>query len=163
MALPTEKNIWQLLRLVMSFMLLWAFFDKVFGLGFATLPNKSWLSGASPTTGFLKFAPDGPLAGLFHSLAGSPFVDILFMGGLLLIGLSLLLGIGIRIAGYCGSLLMLLMYLALFPPENNPLLDEHIIYIVVFLGLAVRSKTQKFGWGEKWAHSNFVKKYPILK
>lgn len=158
-----EKSIWQLLRLVMSFMLLWAFFDKVFGLGFATLPNKSWLSGVSPTTGFLKFAPDGPFAPLFHSFAGSSIVDVLFMGGLLLIGLSLLLGIGVRIAGYCGALLMLLMYLALFPPENNPLIDEHIIYIAVFLGLAIRSKTQKFGFGEKWARSNFVKKYPILE
>jgi len=61
---------------------LWAFFDKLFGLGFATESNKSWLLGISPTTGFLSNAPDGPLAPIFNSLSGNIMVDILFMGGL---------------------------------------------------------------------------------
>ena len=59
--------------------------------------------------------------------------------------------------------MMFLIYLSLFPPENNPLIDEHIIYIVVFIGLSIRVKTQKFVFGEKWKKMNFVKKYPIFE
>lgn len=163
MKLLSEGNIWDLLRLAMSFILLWAFFDKLFGLGFATESNKSWLSGASPTAGFLKFAPDGPLALIFNSLSGNIMVDILFMGGLLLVGSALLLGIGMKITGYSGALMMFLIYLSLFPPENNPLIDEHIVYIIILIGLVIRSEKQKFGLGKKWSEFQLVKNYPILK
>lgn len=147
----------------MSFILLWVFFDKLFGLGFATESNKSWLLGISPTTGFLSNAPDGPFAPLFNSLSGNIVVDILFMGGLLLVGAVLLLGIGMKIATYSGSLMMFLIYLSLFPPENNPLIDEHIVYIIILIGLAIRSEKQKFGLGKKWSEVKLVKKYPILQ
>lgn len=162
--LLSEDNIWQLLRLYLSFLLLWAFFDKLFGLSFATLPSKSWLAGVSPTAGFLQFGLKGSyFASVFSSLAGNQIVDLAFMGGLLMIGLSLLLGVGLRIACYSGIVLMSLLYLSLFPPENNPVIDEHILYILVFLGLLARSKHQIFGFGSKWQRLTFVKKYPILK
>ncbi|EKD86963.1 MAG: hypothetical protein ACD_37C00089G0001 [uncultured bacterium] len=147
----------------MSFILLWGFFDKLFGLGFATESNKSWLLGISPTTGFLSNAPDGPFAPIFNSLSGNIVVDILFMGGLLLVGAALLLGIGMKIATYSGALMMFLIYLSLFPPENNPLIDEHIVYITILIGLAIRSEKKKFGFGKKWSEIKLVKKYPILK
>ena len=92
----------------MGWIFLWAFVDKLLGLGFATAPEKSWLAGGSPTTGFLKFAAKGPFVEIFHAMAGNPIVDWLFMLGLLLIGLALLLGIGVRIAGYSGALYALL-------------------------------------------------------
>ncbi len=143
--------------------MLWAFFDKLFGLGFATEASKSWFAGTSPTTGFLTNAPDGPLAPLFNSLSGNILVDLSFMGGLLLIGCALLLGIGMKIASYSGSLMMFLIYLSLFPPGNNPLIDEHIVYIIILIGLAIRSEKQKFGLGKKWSELQLVKNYPILK
>jgi thiosulfate dehydrogenase [quinone] large subunit len=34
-----------------------------------------------------------------------------------------------------GFLMVVLMYLAVLPPENNPVLDDHIIYALVFLGI----------------------------
>lgn len=163
MKLFSENNIWDLLRLAMSFIMLWAFFDKLFGLGFATESSKSWLLGISPTTGFLANAPDGPLASIFNSLSGNIVVDILFMGGLLLIGAALLLGIGMKIACYSGALMMFLIYLSLFPPENNPLVDEHIVYIIILIGLAIRNEEQKFGLGKKWSELQLVNNYPILK
>lgn len=164
MKLFNENNIWQLLRLSLSFILLWAFLDKLFGFGLATAADKSWLAGVSPTSGFLKFGLEGgTFASVFNSLAGNQLIDCLFMGGLLSIGLALLLGIGMRIATYSGALLMFLIYLSLFPPENNPIVDEHIVYIVVLLGLSARLKTQKFGFSKKWASTKFVKKYPILE
>lgn len=158
-----ENNIWEMLRLLLSLIFLWAFFDKLLGLGFATEPNKSWLSGVSPTTGFLTNAPDGPLALLFNSLSRNILVDFLFMGGLLMTGSALLLGIGTRIACYSGILMMSLIYLSLFPPENNPLIDEHIVYIVILIGLTIRIDKQKFGFGKQWSKLNIVKKYPILQ
>jgi uncharacterized membrane protein YphA (DoxX/SURF4 family) len=50
-----EKIIFIVLRLVLGFIFLWAFVDKVFGLGFATASSKAWIHGASPTAGFLMF------------------------------------------------------------------------------------------------------------
>src|SRR3989344_8534176 len=104
-----EKS-WVALRITLGLILLWAFLDKLWGLGFATAADKSWLLGTSPTAGFLQFAAKGPFAPLYQAMAGSLVVDLLFMLGLLLIGLSLIFGIGIRIAGYSGALLMFLMW-----------------------------------------------------
>ena len=132
----------------MGWLFLWPFLDKLFGLGFATPPENAWIGGGSPSFGFLKFATSGPLAPLFQSLAGNPIVDWLFMLGLLLIGLALLVGIGVTIAGYSGAVLMLLMWLSRLPPENNPILDEHIVYLLVLIGLARMKAWQWIGWAD---------------
>ena len=123
-----------LLRLSMGFIFLWAFLDKTFGLGVATARAQAWISGGSPTAGFLQFGVRGPLAGFFHGLAGMPAVDWLFMAGLLFVGLTLILNRFVKWGALAGSAMLLLMYLALLFPENNPFVDEHIIYILV-LGL----------------------------
>lgn len=123
-----------LLRLSMGFVFLWAFLDKTFGLGFATARAQAWISGGSPTAGFLQFGVRGPLAGFFHGLAGMPAVDWLFMAGLLFVGLTLLLNRFVKWGALAGSAMLLLMYLALLFPENNPFVDEHIVYMLV-LGL----------------------------
>ncbi len=124
----------------MSFIFLWAFADKTFGLGYATTADKSWLAGGSPTSGFLLHGTHGPLAEFFQSLAGHDIVDWLFMLGLLGIGLGLLLRRYIKWAAIAGIILMLLMYLAAFPSENNPIIDEHVIYLLVLAVLALDSK-----------------------
>ncbi len=152
-----------LLRIALGFILLWAFFDKLFGLGFATTPDKSWLVGASPTYGFLKFGATGMFGQYFQGIAGNQFVDLLFMAGLLLIGLTLLLGIGIRIATYSGSLLFFLMWLALVPSEHNPLLDEHIVYALALWAVYKSDAGSVFGFGKKWKQIKFVKDNPILQ
>ena len=128
------------LRFVMSFIFLWAFFDKLFGLGFATTSSKAWLNGASPTTGFLSGAVKGPLAPIFHSLAGVAIVDWLFMLGLLFIGLTLLFNKYVLWGAVAGIIMMVLMWLALLFPANNPLIDEHIVYALVLALLAIKSK-----------------------
>lgn len=160
---PAHTWTWLLLRLVMSFILLWAFFDKLLGLGFATPSDKSWIKGLSPTFGFLKFGLKGFFAPFFQNLAGNMLVDILFMMGLLFIGLALFLGIGIRIAGITGALLMFLMWLSLFPPQNNPLIDEHIVYMIIFIGFASLEHNSQFGLSNWWKNTTVVKKYPFLR
>ena len=135
-----KKMIWFKLRLVMSLIFLWAFVDKLFGLGFATKSENSWLNGGSPTSGFLLNATHGPFAEFFKSLAGVAVVDWLFMLGLLFVGLTLLINRFVSWGAIAGGVMMALMWLSAFPPANNPVLDEHIVYILVLVLLAYRSK-----------------------
>ncbi|MBP9748296.1 MAG: hypothetical protein KBD17_01595 [Candidatus Pacebacteria bacterium] len=135
-----KKIIWLKLRLVMSFIFLWAFFDKLLGLGFATTSSKAWIHGGSPTTGFLSGAVKGPFADFFHGLAGVAIVDWLFMLGLLFIGLTLLFNRYVFWGALAGVVMMLLMWLALLFPENNPIVDEHIVYALVFALFAIKSR-----------------------
>lgn len=147
----------------MGFIFLWTFLDKTFGLGYATTPDKAWIAGNSPTAGFLQFGTEGPLATLFGSLSGNLAVDLLFMMGMLLIGISLILGMGVKIAGWTGSLMMFMIYLSVFPPENNPVVDEHIIYILVLLFFTTKPEVgDVFGFGRVWKKSALVKRCPLL-
>lgn len=159
-----SQYVWGVLRILMGWTMFWAFIDKLFGLGFATTPEKSWLAGGSPTAGFLKMAVRGPFVDFFHSLSGIVAVDWLFMLGLGLIGLSLILGVGVKIAGYSGALMMIFMYMAIsIWPANNPFLDEHIIYAVVFIGLSLSNAGDFIGFGRWWGRKQLVQKFPILK
>lgn len=158
-----NKYLWPILRLLMGWTFLWAFLDKLFGLGFATVVAKSWLNGGSPTVGFLKFATKGPLASFYQGLAGNPIVDWLFMIGLLLIGISLILGIGVRIAAVSGAVMLLLMYSAALLPVNNPFLDDHIVYAIIMIGLIFSDSGRFIGFGNWWSNTFIVKKFPILK
>ena len=133
-----QKIVLSALRYVMGFIFLWAFLDKMFGWEFATTAENAWINGGSPTSGFLSFAVRGPFAELFHGLAGVVAIDWLFMLGLLFIGLSLVFNKFVKWGCMAGSLLMLFMYLSLLWPENNPLIDEHIVYILVLMLIALR-------------------------
>ncbi|MDP3941674.1 MAG: hypothetical protein Q8Q49_05190, partial [bacterium] len=149
-----------LLRIGMGCVFLWAFLDKVFGLGFATTQDKSWLMGVSPTSGFLQFGTKGMFASSFHTLSGNVAVDWLFMLGLLGVGVAFTFGIGMKIASYAGSLMMLLIYLSLFPPANNPLIDEHIIYILVLLYLG-QADLRVWSLQNWWMSMGIIKRYPL--
>ncbi len=151
------------LRIAMGWMFLWAFLDKVFGLGFATKAGSGWLTGASPTEGFLTHATKGPFVELFKGMAGNPLVDWLFMLGLLGIGLALMLGVAVRFASYCGIVLVLLMFASLLPPTNNPILDEHIIYALVMVVFTQVPVGDTLGLGASWRSTDLVKRYPFLQ
>ncbi len=162
-----EQNITKaflgLLRISMGFIFLWAFLDKVFGLGFATKPEQAWIAGDSPTTGFLKNAVHGPFADFFHSLAGMAIIDWMFMLGLLFIGLSLTLGVFVRLGGLSGALMLFMMYLAVgLPPANHPFIDDHFIYILVMGVLVFGNSGKYFGLGNLWYNTPFVQKYKIF-
>lgn len=131
------------LRFSMSFIFLWAFFDKLLGLGFATTKANAWISGGSPTTGFLTHAVKGPFADLFHSLASFPGMDWIFMLGLLFVGTTLLFSKYLKWGSLAGILMMILMWLALLFPENNPIIDDHIVYVFVLALLAFESESRR--------------------
>lgn len=138
-----QKTIYGLLRVSMGFVFLWAFFDKTFGLGFATKLENAWIHGGSPTTGFLNFGVKGPFAEIFQSLAGVAIVDWLFMIGLLFVGLTLIFNRFVKWGAIIGSIMLFLMYLALLWPENNPVIDDHLVYILVLVLISLNSKNQK--------------------
>jgi thiosulfate dehydrogenase (quinone) large subunit len=153
-----QKIVWTLLRLSLGWMFLWAVLDKTFGLGYATTSEKSWLNGNSPTYGFLKFGANGVLGDYFKNLAGNQLVDWLFMLGMLFLGVALISGIAIKQASYTGILMMLLMYAALVPSKNNPLIDEHIIYSIVLLGIGSQEEAGYLSLQKWWRQNSFIQK-----
>jgi thiosulfate dehydrogenase (quinone) large subunit len=160
------------LRLAIGFEFLWAFFDKTFGLGYATPAAHAWINGGSPTKGFLSGAI-GPFQGVFNGIAGAPVVDWLFMLGLLGVGVALILGVAVRAGAMSGALMLALMYLAVWVPSTtaggqpsgstNPIVDEHIVGI---LGLILVAALVNWGagyLGRRWASLPIVKRHGWLR
>jgi len=157
------RKILAVTRIAIGWVFLWAFLDKTFGLSFATERADAWINGGSPTFGFLNFATEGKtFHDFFASLAG-PAADWLFMTGLLGIGLALILGIGMRIAAVTGSIMLILMWAAELPLENNPFMDDHIVYALVLTALAIYGAGRTWGLGRTWENLPIVQRYPVLK
>ena len=149
-------------RLLLAVEFLWAFGDKLFGWGLGTPADRAWINGGSPTEGYLS-GVEGPFAGFFGAMAGNPVIDWLFMLGLLGIGLALAFGIGMRLAAGTGALLMLMMWLASLPLENNPFVDYHLIDAVLLIGLAAFLAGDTIGLGKQWARLPLVERFPVLR
>ena len=149
-------------RLAIGFVFLWAFLDKLFGLGRSTPSERSWLNGGSPTTGYLS-SLDGAYADTFQRLAGHAWVDWLFMAGLLGIGAAVMLGVGLRIAAASGVVMLVFMWAASLPLDNNPFLDDHLIYALVLVGLALTQAGDTLGLGRVWGRVPAVVRHPILR
>lgn len=153
--------VWAVTRLGLGWIFLWAFVDKMFGLGHETASAESWIHGGSPTEGFLSGSV-GPFSSIYHGIAGAGIVDALFMVGLAAIGILLLLGIGMRFACGAGALMVVLMWTAALPPENNLFLDDHIIYAFVLIGLALAGAGNTLGFGRMWTKTSLVRRFPWL-
>lgn len=161
------------LRLLTGFIFLWAFVDKLFGLGYATQSEKAWINGGQPAMGFLKGVAVGPMRETFNDMAGQAWVDWLFMLALLGVGLAVMLGVALRPSAVAGSLLMLSMWLAEFPPakfafdgtptgSTNPFNDYHIMYAVILIVLATISADKVYGLGRIWRGLPFVRDHSWL-
>jgi thiosulfate dehydrogenase (quinone) large subunit len=153
--------LWALTRLSLSTVFLWAFFDKVFGLGHETAPDKAWLHGGSPSAGFLGGAV-GPFAGFYQAIAGAGWVDWIFMIGLIGIGVALLLGIGMRMAAVTGAIMVVLMWSASLPPSDHIFMDNHIVYALVLLGIAAVDSGNTWGLGKWWTATDLVRRFQWL-
>ncbi|MGM1062608.1 hypothetical protein, partial [Saccharothrix sp. Mg75] len=150
------------LRITTGFVFLWAFFDKLFGFGYATKAANAWINGGSPTKGFLGRVAVGPFESVFHAWAGAWWADWLFMLGLLAIGVAVVAGIGLRLAAVAGTVMMLLMWAAEWPlakftsagepsTSTNPIVDYHIIYAVALIAVALTAAGATWGLGRWWA------------
>lgn len=154
--------VWAATRIALGAIFLWAFLDKLFGLGYATPSEASWINGGSPTEGFLSNAT-GPFAGVYHDIAGAAVVDVLFMAGLAGVGIALLAGVAMRPAAAAGALMLVLMWTASLPLATNPVLDDHIVYALVLIGLAASRAGDTAGLGKAWAKLGFVRRMPWMR
>ncbi len=151
------------LRLALGWIFLWAFLDKLFGLGHETAAKAAWINGGNPTQGFLKFGTEGPFADLYQGIAGAGWANWLFMLGLAGIGVALITGVGVRAAAAAGGLLLVRMWTAVLPPANNPFLDDHLVYAGVLAVLALANAGDTLGLGRLWARTALVRRYGFLR
>lgn len=161
-ASPVARHAFALVRLSIGWIFLWAFLDKLVGLGFSTPTEGAWINGGSPTTGYLS-SLEGVFAGAFNSLAGAVWADVLFMVGLGAIGAALMLGIGQRVATVTGVLLLMLMYAAALPLPTNPFMTDYIVMSLTLVGLLYADSAQTLGFGRWWGSTSLVQRFPILK
>lgn len=136
----------------------WLFFYA----GITKVLNPEWtaagyLKGAKTFTGLYEYFLQP------HIL---PTINILNEWGLTLIGLALMLGVFVRLSSCLGALLMILYYLPIldFPHPNTHayIVDEHIVYITLFLVLASLRAGRVWGIDAWWAHSGLGAKFPYL-
>jgi thiosulfate dehydrogenase [quinone] large subunit len=146
-----------LLRIFFGFEFLWAFLDRFFGLGIATAPEDSFLAGAPQTEGYLTFVtnPNSPFAFIFNGpdallLQFGFLVDIAYMGMLLVGGITLLLGIGVRIGGSATFIFFFSVWLSTIPPQYNPFIEEHFLQMWILLFFAISNSGYWLGLGERW-------------
>ena len=166
------------LRIAFGLTFLWAFFDKLLALGYSTgavlneqgtktgidfFSKDAWINGGNPTLGFLKFGASGPFKGFYNAIAGETWVNVLFMFGLLAIGIALTFGIAMRLGTIAGFVMYVMMWTVALWPANNPVLDDHILgaLSMVVLGLALAGDT--WGAGRIWARTQLVRHFPILR
>ncbi|WP_214401599.1 DoxX family membrane protein [Pseudonocardia lacus] len=157
------------LRITTGLVFLWAFLDKLVGLGYATPAERAWINGGSPTKGFLSGVEVGPFDTTFQTIAGTWWANWLFMLGLAGVGIAVTLGIGLRISAIAGTTMMLLMWLAEFPLDRfttageptmstNPIIDYHIIYALALITVALTYAGNTWGLGRKWADLPIVQR-----
>ncbi len=161
-------------RIALGFYFLWAFLDKLLGLGFSTCRTvaedgaisinafceNAWVNGGHVTEGYLVYGGNvnSPFHEFFVNLGAERWTDWPFMIGLLGVGLALMLGIGTRVGAIAGSLMLTFMYMTQMPVSTNPVLDEHLIYIVAILAIVwLELPRQKVGLGNWWRSLPIVK------
>lgn len=149
-------------RILIGWLFIWSFLDKMFGLGFKTPAGSGWIDGVSPSS-YVGFVTKGVFSDLFNSVAGNMFVDILLMAGLLILGTTILLGIGTKLTTVFTIMFFLVMYSLCIPPEDNPLIDYRIILAVGMLVIYFLGGYEKFSLYDKWKEFPLVKQYPILE
>ena len=130
----------------------------MFYAGITKVINPDWsaagyLKGAKMLTGFY---------GWLISPGILPGLNFVNEWGLTLLGVSLILGVGVRLSSVLGAILMLLYYLPLGLPYPNPhslIVDEHIIYMFVLLMFATYRVGRVWGLDSKLSnYSSFFAK-----
>lgn len=159
----TARHVLAITRISLGWVFLWAFLDKTFGLGFATASENAWVNGGSPTFGYLNFGTEGKLFHDFFAGLSGPVADWAFMVGLLGIGLALILGIGMRIAAVSGATMLTLMWVASLRLDNNPFMDDHLVYALVLVALALFGAGRTWGLGRRWESLAIVKRFRFLE
>lgn len=161
-----------LVRIGIGWIFLWTFLDATFALGFPTgraedgaidyFGNTAWIGGASPTA-MLEMAAKGPFAGFYADIAGTMWLDWLFMSMFLVVGLALIVGVATRLAAIAGAALMVVAWSAVsIWPVSNPFLGEYLFYGLVLAALATVNAGDTWGLGKQWGATRLVRNRPFL-
>ena len=150
-------------RIMLGFMFLWAFFDKLLGLGMPSTYEAGIIHGGSPTEYYLTYLVDGPFANVWNALAGNALVDFMLMFGLLAVGITMILGIASKLSTIGFVTMCILMYTLNMPPSDNPLIDYHLLYAVVGLAVYYLDGYSILGLEDKWKETKLVKVIPLMK
>lgn len=138
-----------LLRLAIGWLFFYAGITKILS---ADWTAAGYLKGAKTFVGMYQW---------FALPANIGWINFLNEWGLTLIGAALILGVMTRLVSYAGILLMLLYYfpILVFPyaGDHSYIIDDHIIYALVLLFLAV------IGAGKYWGLDKYLEKIPIFQ
>jgi thiosulfate dehydrogenase [quinone] large subunit len=141
----SQKLFIVLLRISMG----WLFFYA----GIIKVVNPNWsaagyLKGAKTFTGFYQWLASPDIL---------PFTNFFNEWGLTLVGVALILGVSVRFASVIGAGMMILYYFPIltFPKigTTSYIIDEHIIYALVFLLLGALNAGRIYGLGNWLANS----------
>ncbi|MEK7151162.1 MAG: DoxX family protein [Patescibacteria group bacterium] len=143
------------LRIVVGWMMLYAGLTKIFN------PNWSaafYLKGAKTFPSFFNW---------FMQPNVLPITNLLNEWGLTILGISLILGVFVRLTSIYGMILMLLYYLPILDfPYPNPhafIVDEHIIYASILLFFIAINAGRIWGLGSWFSNLSIYSKVPKLK
>lgn len=150
-----QKAALALLRVVLGWLYLYA--------GLTQVLNPSWTAA-----GYLAGAKT--FSGLYLWLAQPgivPYINFVNKWSLTLLGVSLILGLGVRASSVLGAALMALYYFAIldfpYPNAHAFLVDEHIIYIAVLLFFASARAGRAYGLDEWCANLSVCAKFSKLR
>ena len=151
----SEKFSLFLLRVSLGWLMFYAGITKVLNPDWSAA---GYLQGAKTFPAFYQWLASPALL---------PLVNFINEWGLTLLGISLILGIGVRWSGILGAVLMLLYYFPIldfpYPNAHAYIVDEHIIYVAALLLLAATRAGRVWGL-EKWcAGLPVCAKFPKLR
>jgi|SRR3989344_2678735 len=142
-----EKTSLFLLRVGTGWLMFYAGITKILDPGWSAA---GYLNNAKIFSGFFAwFATPNIL----------PITNFVNEWGLTLLGVSLILGIGVRLSSILGAALMMLYYFPVlefpYPNTHSYIVDEHIIYALVLLVLAALRA------GRTWGLENWCSRFPV--
>ena len=156
------ENALAVLRIMIGWLFLWPFFDKLFGLGFQTEHGKGMIDGGSPSS-YVEYMTRGPFEAVFKAIAGNAFIDYLMMAALLILGITLIFGIASKLTTIGASAFVLIMFCIALPPTDNPIYDYHITWIAALIVIYYLGGYERLSIYNWWKELPIVKKFPILE
>jgi len=143
-----------LLRIAMGWMMLYAGLTKVFNPKWTAA---AYLQNAKTFTGFFQWLASPENIGL---------VNFINAWGPTFLGISLILGIGIRFSSLLGAILILLYYFPIlqfpYPNPHSYVVDDYIIYALVLIFFAAVRAGKYYGLENWCANLPLCRKYPAL-
>lgn len=143
-----------LLRLAVGWLFLYAGITKIINPAFTAA---GYLNNAKTFTGFYQW---------LASPANIGWINFVNEWGLALLGISLILGIGVRLSSLLGAVLMLLYYFPVltFPTVGHGyIVDEHIIYALALVFFATLRAGRVWGLENWCSNLPICSKFPTLR